>query len=90
MLSDVLQSLRCPLCAGALTELASGTGRALRCASGHSFDVARHGYVSLDTGRRAHAGDTAEMIDARAGSSERATTRSSRRRSSWPRERRGG
>ena len=66
MLSDVLQSLRCPLCAGALTELASGTGRALRCSSGHSFDVARQGYVSLDTGRRAHAGDTAEMIEARA------------------------
>ncbi|HSD21054.1 MAG TPA: 23S rRNA methyltransferase [Anaeromyxobacter sp.] len=67
MLPRALQSLRCPLCAGGLTELASGTGRALRCSSGHSFDVARQGYVSLDTGRRAHSGDTAEMIAAREG-----------------------
>ncbi len=63
---DVLAALRCPLCASSLAEVASGHGRTLRCASGHSFDVARQGYVSLDTGRRAHPGDTAEMIAARA------------------------
>jgi 23S rRNA (guanine745-N1)-methyltransferase len=67
MLIDVLAALRCPLCAGALTEVAAGTGRSLRCSSGHSFDVARQGYVSLDTGRRPHAGDSAEMIAAREG-----------------------
>lgn len=66
MLVDVLAALRCPLCASSLAEVASGHGRTLRCASGHSFDVARQGYVSLDTGRRAHPGDTAEMIAARA------------------------
>ncbi len=66
MPSTLLRSLRCPLCAAALAEVAAGTGRALRCSSSHSFDIARQGYVSLDTGRRAHAGDTAEMIEARA------------------------
>ncbi|WP_242343694.1 putative RNA methyltransferase [Anaeromyxobacter terrae] len=66
MLAEILNALRCPLCAAALAEVAAGSGRALRCPAGHSFDLARQGYVSLDTGRRAHAGDTAEMIAARA------------------------
>jgi 23S rRNA (guanine745-N1)-methyltransferase len=67
MLEEVLAALRCPLCAAALADVASGTGRALRCPAGHAFDVARQGYVSLDTGRRTHAGDSAEMIAAREG-----------------------
>ena len=38
----------------------------LRCARGHAFDIARQGYVSLLTpGRRAHPGDTAQMVLAR-------------------------
>jgi 23S rRNA (guanine745-N1)-methyltransferase len=49
--------LRCPVCAGALEE---GDG-VLRCAEGHSFDVARQGYVNLVPG----PGDTAEMVEAR-------------------------
>lgn len=65
MLEDVLGALRCPLCASPFDEVVSGTGRALRCASGHAFDLARQGYVSLDTGRRAHPGDSAEMLAAR-------------------------
>nr|WP_310429856.1 23S rRNA methyltransferase [Catenuloplanes niger] len=40
-------------------------GAALRCPAGHSFDVARQGYVNLSTGRTPHVGDTAEMIAAR-------------------------
>nr|WP_307249023.1 23S rRNA methyltransferase [Catenuloplanes indicus] len=40
-------------------------GAALRCPAGHSFDVARQGYVNLTTGRTPHVGDTAEMIAAR-------------------------
>lgn len=41
--------------------------RALRCAQGHSFDVARQGYVSLLTGASTKmTGDTAAMLDARA------------------------
>jgi 23S rRNA (guanine745-N1)-methyltransferase len=50
---------RCPHCGASLE-----TGeRAWRCANGHSFDVARQGYVALD--RKAARGDTAEMIAAR-------------------------
>jgi 23S rRNA (guanine745-N1)-methyltransferase len=54
--------LRCPVCGG-------GLGRAdpaLRCPQGHSFDIARQGYVNLTTGRTPHCGDTAEMVAARA------------------------
>jgi len=50
---------RCPHCGAALE-----TGeRAWRCANGHSFDVARQGYVALE--RKAARGDTAEMVAAR-------------------------
>lgn len=38
----------------------------LRCAAGHSFDIARQGYVSLLAARSTpHAGDTVEMVAAR-------------------------
>jgi 23S rRNA (guanine745-N1)-methyltransferase len=40
--------------------------RALRCPSGHSFDIARQGYADLAVGRVTHPGDTGEMIAARA------------------------
>ena len=40
--------------------------RALRCAVGHSFDVARQGYVSLlPAGAQTGTGDSAEMVAAR-------------------------
>lgn len=54
--------LACPLCTRDLTP-AHG---ALRCASGHSFDIARQGYVNLLPGG-AHTGtaDSAEMVAAR-------------------------
>ena len=60
----VLDVLRCPVCEQPLVE---GDG-ALRCASRHSFDVARQGYVNLlaGKGRRASTADTAEMVSARA------------------------
>jgi 23S rRNA (guanine745-N1)-methyltransferase len=39
---------------------------ALRCGRGHSFDIARQGYVNLMTGRaRPGTADTAEMVTAR-------------------------
>ena len=62
MLADAVEYLACPLCGTALT-LAE---RMLRCARGHSFDVARHGYASLLPGD-VHAGtaDTAAMVAAR-------------------------
>lgn len=61
MLADALPLLSCPHCAGTLGQ---GVG-VLRCAAGHSFDVAKQGYVTLLRGRPA-PGDTAEMVEARA------------------------
>jgi 23S rRNA (guanine745-N1)-methyltransferase len=63
MLADVVPYLRCPVCAGDL----AGDERVLRCATGHSFDIARQGYAGLLTGN-AHIGtaDTADMVAARA------------------------
>ncbi|PWI14656.1 methyltransferase type 11 [Streptomyces sp. Act143] len=62
-LATALDLLRCPRCR---------TGRlhpdrsALRCPTGHSFDIARHGYAALLTGTRATSGDDAAMVRARA------------------------
>jgi 23S rRNA (guanine745-N1)-methyltransferase len=54
--------LRCPTCGEALAN-----GAALvRCPAGHSFDLARQGYVDLSGGRVTHAGDTTAMVQARA------------------------
>jgi len=56
---DALDALVCPHCGGALTR----AEHALRCPRGHSFDVARQGYVALE--RRPARGDTADMVAAR-------------------------
>ena len=61
LLAGALPFLRCPHCASGLHE----AGRAIRCASGHSFDVARQGYVDLMPPGRRPAGDSAEMVAAR-------------------------
>jgi len=59
----VLAALRCSVC-GEPVELA---GRALRCASGHAFDLAKQGYVNLLHAKvAAGTADTAEMVAARA------------------------
>ncbi len=62
MLQDIESYLACPHCGQAL---ALG-GRTLRCPAGHSFDLAKQGYVSLLAGD-AHTGtgDTADMVAAR-------------------------
>ena len=57
MLAEAVHLLRCPVCAD---DLAVADG-ALRCDAGHSFDVARQGYVNLVPG----SADTAEMVEAR-------------------------
>jgi 23S rRNA (guanine745-N1)-methyltransferase len=57
VLADVVDLLRCPVCGGGL---ALGDG-VVRCDAGHSFDVARQGYVNLVPG----SADTAEMVEAR-------------------------
>jgi 23S rRNA (guanine745-N1)-methyltransferase len=57
VLADAIDLLRCPVCGGSLTL----AGAALRCAEGHSFDIARQGYVNLVPG----SADTPEMVEAR-------------------------
>jgi len=58
----VAPRLRCPYCHASLIH----AGRALRCAQGHSYDIARDGHVSLPAPRRRqHGGDSAEMVAAR-------------------------
>jgi 23S rRNA (guanine745-N1)-methyltransferase len=58
----LLTVLACPLCPADL-ERADG---ALRCANRHTFDIARHGYVSLLTGhRRPASADSADMVRCR-------------------------
>ncbi|MFG1697296.1 putative RNA methyltransferase [Nonomuraea sp. NPDC049309] len=67
MLADIVEHLICPVCGvdrQAGLRLDAG---ALRCAAGHSFDVARQGYVSLLVGSRPPGtADTAAMVAARA------------------------
>ncbi|WP_189863968.1 putative RNA methyltransferase [Streptomyces poonensis] len=60
-LASFLDLLRCPTCRAHLHP----RGGALRCPAGHTFDVARHGYVSLLAGTRATSGDDAAMARAR-------------------------
>jgi 23S rRNA (guanine745-N1)-methyltransferase len=57
VLADVVDLLRCPVCSSGL-EAGDGV---LRCGEGHSFDVAKQGYVNLVPGN----GDSAEMVEAR-------------------------
>jgi 23S rRNA (guanine745-N1)-methyltransferase len=61
-LAGILDLLVCPHCRQPLTLL----DRSIRCPAGHSFDVARQGYVNLlaGSGLRANA-DSAAMVQAR-------------------------
>ncbi|WP_280507376.1 putative RNA methyltransferase [Nocardia flavorosea] len=62
-LAAVAEVLSCPVCGRGLDF----GGRVLRCELGHSFDIARQGYVSLLAGAATKlTGDTAEMLEARA------------------------
>lgn len=63
MLSEHLRFLICPYCFDGLVV----SGTTLSCGSGHGFDIARQGYVSLlPRGGREIEGDSAEMVAARA------------------------
>jgi hypothetical protein len=74
--SEVVRLLRCPH----YGERLKATDRSLRCASGHSHDIARQGYVSLfPSGRRTPSGDPPQMVDPVRGSSPPVTTLCSRR-----------
>lgn len=61
MIADVLACLCCPICAEDLTQV----GNTVRCATGHSYDLAKQGYLNL-LGAPAQNADTAEMVTARA------------------------
>lgn len=63
MRAEVVRHLRCPVCP--LPMAIAPDGGTLRCPRGHSFDVARQGYVNLTAGRAPRGGDTAEMVAAR-------------------------
>ena len=59
-----LDSITCPLCGGSLHS----DGKSLICPQGHTFDVARSGYVNLLPSRRKlpeTVGDNHEMLSAR-------------------------
>jgi 23S rRNA (guanine745-N1)-methyltransferase len=60
--ADITPFLRCPVCGRPLTPATA----ALRCPAGHSFDVARQGYVNLLAGKAPPGGDTPAMVAARA------------------------
>ena len=61
-LDAVAGLLRCPVCA---SRVRVGDGR-VDCERGHDFDIARHGYVSLSSGRAGPGpGDNAAMVMAR-------------------------
>lgn len=66
MYSRVVACLQCPICRNRLTEAEAGSGRALRCVNGHSFDIAKQGYANLGYPPPAYSGDTAAMVAARA------------------------
>ncbi|HEY3753527.1 MAG TPA: rRNA (guanine-N1)-methyltransferase [Pseudonocardiaceae bacterium] len=57
----VIQALTCPVCGRGLAH----SGGSLRCPTGHTFDIARQGYVNLLAGTgaaRAGTADTTEMV----------------------------
>jgi 23S rRNA (guanine745-N1)-methyltransferase len=61
-LAAVVGALRCPVCA----DTVSLDGDRLACGRGHSFDIARQGYINLTAGQRGPGtGDTAAMVAAR-------------------------
>lgn len=63
MLADIVEYLVCPVCRA---HLALDAG-VVRCSNGHSFDIAKQGYVSLLVGSRPPGtADSAEMVAARA------------------------
>lgn len=63
MLDDIVTVLRCPMCGVGLVQRQGS----LICESGHVFDIARQGYVSLLSGTAGvGTADTAEMVAARA------------------------
>ncbi len=59
--AELLDLLRCPVCTLPFTATDSG----VRCAGGHTFDLARQGYLNLLQGPPPRHADTSEMVAAR-------------------------
>ncbi|MGW2283335.1 putative RNA methyltransferase [Streptomyces phaeochromogenes] len=62
MRKDAVRYLRCPHCLDTMVM----TDGALRCNQGHTFDMAKQGYVNLLRGAVKFSADTADMVAARA------------------------
>ncbi|MGN6125089.1 MAG: methyltransferase domain-containing protein [Humibacter sp.] len=62
-LTTLSEWLRCPIC---FHPLSGDPPHVLGCDEGHRFDANKHGYVSLLSSQPRIAGDTPEMLDARA------------------------
>ena len=62
-ISDVVDLLACPHCRAPLGVVEDA--RSVRCEQGHSFDVARQGYLNLAGGTAGHNADTPTMVAAR-------------------------
>lgn len=63
-MTEILKLLPCPICKNELFR----DGNTIKCEKGHSFDIARAGYINLmpmGKGRNAHSGDEREMVRAR-------------------------
>lgn len=65
MLADVADLLLCPQCRAADVHGLALQGRTVRCPRGHSFDLAKQGYVNLLPGGVPRHADTAGMVAAR-------------------------
>ncbi len=64
-IENAVDLLACPRCGNDFTLADTGGGRVLACASGHSYDVARQGYVNLLDGPEPRNADTPAMLAAR-------------------------
>ncbi|MHA7986371.1 methyltransferase domain-containing protein [Rathayibacter sp. CAU 1779] len=62
-LTTLSEWLRCPIC---FLPLEAVPPLSLGCGDGHRFDVNKHGYVSMLATQPRIAGDTPQMLDARA------------------------
>ncbi|MEU9879114.1 putative RNA methyltransferase [Streptomyces phaeochromogenes] len=62
MRKDAVRYLRCPHCLDTMVM----ADDALRCKLGHTFDMAKQGYVNLLRGAAKFSADTADMVAARA------------------------
>ncbi len=66
--ADVVRFLRCPHCSEHLKAANGSLGCSRDHTRGHSYDIARQGYVSLfppDRRRRTPSGDSSKMVAAR-------------------------